>query len=53
MNIMTESEVREVVLKTIMEVAKKAEKLQIEQSYNDYGEAAKQLLNDTETNSSS
>ena len=43
---MSEEQVREIVLKTIMEVAKKAHKLQIEQTFNDYGEAAKQLLNE-------
>ena len=46
---MSEEQVREVVLKTIIEVSEKAYKLQREQAYNDYGEAAKQLLNDTKT----
>lgn len=42
----SEEEVRKIVLKTIIEVAKCAHKLQIEQTFNDYGEAAKQLLNE-------
>jgi len=47
---MPREEVRKIVLETIMEVAQKAERLQTEISFNDYGQAAKQLLNDTSIN---
>ena len=41
---MDEQEIRKLILEVIIEVAKEAEKLQIEAPFNDYGEAAKKLL---------